>query len=162
MLDPDQFRSHVIRPTLATIGLQSRAAECLLLGTALVESGLTALVQKGRGPALGVYQVEPGTHTDIWKNYLAFRPALALKVAKLRVLPNPGHGQLVWNLGYATAVARLVYLRWPEPLPAADDLAGLARYWKVYFNTSSDKISAKDFIARAGPYLRASAKGNTA
>ncbi len=108
MLNPDQFRSHVIRPTLATIGLQSRAAECLLLGTALVESGLTALVQKGREPALGVYQVEPGTHADIWKNFLAFRPALALKVAKLRALPNPDHGQLVWNLGYATAVARLV------------------------------------------------------
>ena len=65
MLDPRQFAERVIRPALVKLRLQSPAAEALLLGTAVVESGLSALVQAGGGPALGLYQIEPATHADI-------------------------------------------------------------------------------------------------
>ena len=62
--------------------------------------------------------------------------------------------QLIWNLAYASAVARLIYYRRPEPLPRADDLPALAEYWKAHFNTAAGKGTPADFIARAGPYLR--------
>ena len=38
-------------------------------------------------------------------------------------------------MGYATAVARLIYWRVPRPLPAANNLDGLAAYWKTHYNT---------------------------
>jgi hypothetical protein len=66
---------------------------------------------------------------------------------------RPRHDQLAWNLGYATAIARLVYYRRPEPLPHADDLAGLARYWKVHFNSHLGAGAPEDFLTRAGPIL---------
>ena len=154
MLDPEQFRLRVIRPSLKRLGLHSRAAELLLLGTAITESKLSALVQNGGGPALGVYQIEPATHADIWRNYLTFRPVVA---ARVLILAAGGFGraeQLIWNLGYATAIARLVYRRRPEPMPPAGDIPALAAYWKAYFNTTAGKGTAAKFIGRAGPYLR--------
>ncbi len=153
MLDPAQFRRHVIRPALLKRSLHSPAAEVLLLGTALTESGLEHLIQRGGGPALGPYQVEPATHTDIWLSYLAFRPARAARVASLAAGLKPSAAQLVWNLGYATVIARLVYYRAPEPLPAAHDIGALAAYWKAHFNTGAGKGDPRDFIARAGPHL---------
>ncbi len=142
MLDPGQFRRLVIRPALQAIGLCSPAAERLLLGTALTESGLRHLHQVD-GPALGIFQIEPATHADVWANYLAYRENLASRVASL-ASERPRLDQLVWNLVYATAIARLIYYRRPEPLPAADDLAGLARYWKAHFNTALDRIHRID------------------
>lgn len=158
-MDPDDFRRHVIRPTLRRLKLHSDAAEALLLGTAITESGLEALVQRGGGPALGVYQVEPATHDDIWRSFLAYRPPLAARVAMLVAGLRPSRAQLVWNLAYATAMARLVYLRRPPPLPPADDIAGLAAYWKAHFNTVAGKGVPEDFMRRAGPYLRRGAGG---
>ncbi len=157
MLDPGEFRRRVIRPTLAPLGLWSEAAEALLLGTALSESGLVRLEQSGGGPALGLYQIEPATHDDVWRAYLAYRPRLAAAVQRLTCVAVPRREQLVGNLPYATAVARLVYYRVPAPLPAADDLGGLAAYWKTHFNTESGKGRAAEFVARAGPHLARSA-----
>ena len=153
MLDPEHFRRHVIRPSLLRLGLQSPAAEALLLGTALTESGLARLVQTGGGPALGVYQIEPATHTDIWRHYLAYHPGLAARVLSLAAGGFGHPEQLVWNLAYATAMARLVYRRRAEPMPAATDLPGLAAYWKAHFNTAAGKGTAADYIERAGPIL---------
>jgi len=154
MIDPEQFRLRVIRPSLKRLGLHSRAAEMLLLGTALTESRLSVLVQKGGGPALGVYQIEPATHADIWRHYLAYRPVLAARVLTLAAGGLGRPGQLIWNLAYATALARLVYRRRPEPLPPAGDIPALAAYWKAHFNTAAGKGAAATFIKRAGPYLR--------
>lgn len=154
MLDPHHFRRHIIRPTLQRLRLHSPAAEALLLGTALVESGLEALVQRGGGPALGLYQIEPATHSDLWRSYLAFRPRLAARVLRLAAGLNPSHSQLISNLAYATAMARLVYLRRPSPLPPADDMAALAAYWKAHFNTPAGKGTPEDFVRRAERFLQ--------
>ena len=54
----------VICPALEKLSLWSPSAEELVLGTAIVESGLTYLKQHGDGPALGLWQVEPATHDE--------------------------------------------------------------------------------------------------
>jgi len=153
-----QFQARVIRPALAWLELDGEAAEALLLGTALAESGLAALVQAGGGPALGVYQIEPATHKDIWESYLAFRPSLAGRVRGLAAQRWPGprmDEELVGNLYYASAIARVHYLRVPEPLPDAGDLAGLAGYWKRHYNTARGGGTEAHFIeawrAHLGP-----------
>lgn len=66
-----QFYELVLRPTLqhlAPLIPYSVAAEALVLATAVAESRLDALRQMGGGPALGVHQMEPTTHNDIWDN----------------------------------------------------------------------------------------------
>lgn len=148
MIDPKHFRFYVVRPTLLSLSAAfegaipySPAAENLLVGTALVESKLTWLRQRGAGPARGVFQVEPTTHDDIWENYLAFRPELASRVRSLasQRWPVPGHGdrhaELETNMAYACAIARVRYRRSPLAMPEKDDALGLARLHKAAYNT---------------------------
>ena len=146
-MDPLQFRVEVVRPVLVHLGLHSAAAENLLVGTALHESGgLRWLRQLGGGPAFGVYQIEPSTHDDIWRNYLHFRPKLNDRVARLAAHQPTRPEQLIPNLAYATAIARVHYLRVPARLPDAGDLGGLALYWKRHFNTPAGAGTAAGFV----------------
>ena len=156
MLNPSHFRQFVIRPTLKSLGgvLWTDAAEVLLLGTALVESDLTWLQQHPSGPALGLYQIEPSTHDDVWKNYLymprnrglseCVQEFLVRDLTKSKYTSR--HAQLIWNLAYATSIARIVYWRRPEPLPQYDDIVGLANYWKKYFNTHLGAGKIEHFV----------------
>jgi hypothetical protein len=148
MLSLTQFRDHIIKPTLLNLDLYSKAAERLLLGTALTESGLTFLKQFGEGPALGVYQMEPNTEQDIWNNYLNYRDDLADKIRELKIGMNT---ELIGNLYYATAMCRIHYLRVPKPLPDEEDIAAMSNYWKTYYNSGLGKGKSFDFVEKAKP-----------
>jgi len=140
-LDLDQFRLRVVRPTLHYMQLHSQAAENLLVGTALTESRLKFIQQLG-GPALGLYQMEPATFRDVYDNYLSYRPDLVWTVNQLRDRrPTTMEEELVYNMAFATAMARVHYRRVPAPLPDAADAMGLAKYWKIHYNTSLGKGS---------------------
>ena len=43
-------------------------------------------------------------------------------------------------------MARVIYLCCPEPLPAADDIAGLGRYWKRHFHLGGGLGSVPAFV----------------
>lgn len=146
----DQFRQYVVRPTLQDMGLWSQEAEDLLVGTAAVESRLgTYLHQLGGGPAKGVFQMEPTTHDDIWDNFLKYRESLEDKVYQFASLDAQRDGyvavhydEMIYNLRYAASMARVHYLRVPEPLPnrhtfesKASYVAALGAYWKEHYNT---------------------------
>lgn len=146
MLDIRQLRDEVVRPVLTDLNAHSTAAEVLVLGTAAQESHVTYLRQLGGGPALGIYQMEPATHDDIWDNYLAYRKTLADGVSAYLVPDQPRHEQLIWNLAYATAMCRVHYRRVPAALPAANDVAGLAAYWKAHYNTVRGAGTEGEFI----------------
>lgn len=150
MLNISQYRAQILRPTLVFVGdglpgFASAAAEELLLGTAAHESGFHYLAQI-RGPAQGLYQIEPETCIDIYKNYLAHRPALRDRVNALLADKPTVRDQLASNLAFATAIARLVYWRSPLPLAPAGDVAGHARVWKAVFNTPLGKGREADFV----------------
>lgn len=158
MIDPRDLRIGVIRPALERLpGIRNdRAVEDLLIGTVAQESrGGFELYQVG-GPALGIYQIEPDTHTSIWDNYLAYRPDLASAV---RSLGSQGmfesmetfHNELVTNLKYATAIARIKYLPKPERIP--DDLEGQAQYWKDHFNTSEGSGRVETYLKNYHRYV---------
>jgi hypothetical protein len=137
VIDARQLLVLVIRPALQHIEFHSKAAEQLVLGTALVESEGRYLQQLGGGPALGLWQMEPSTHEDIVDNYLAFRPELARKMDELRTTATitDGASELVGNLYYGAAMCRLQYRRAPGVLPYAGDVQRMAEYWKAYYNT---------------------------
>ena len=138
---------YVIRPTINALEMGGEAAEQLLLGTAIHEStveGATRLHQI-RGPALGIYQMEPATHDDIWTNWLAYQQAPRRLI--LGWVPNPTPDHLMFDLRYATAMARCHYRRVSESLPEAGDVLGLAEYAKQYYNTPAGKATVAQYAA---------------
>lgn len=161
MLDPEQLRIFVVRPTLEELGLWTQAAENLVMGTAAQESHLTYIDQKepaGRrpriGPGLGLWQMEAATHNDIWQNWLAHKPGLGVRILQVANVWTKAAspfsvdpGVLVYNLRYGAAMCRIHYRRRPEPLPAANDLAGLADYWKRHYNTRAGAGRPEQFVA---------------
>jgi len=140
------LREVVIRPTLKKLNLWSESAENLLLGTAAQESQMGKYLRQINGPALGIFQMEPSDHNDIWSNYLMYRGELMSAILKLTVPNMMRTEQLGWNLRYAAAMCRIHYLRVPEPLPNADDTAGLACYWKNHYNTHLGKGTVEEWV----------------
>src|SRR3569832_707490 len=130
------FLDTVFRPALQEIGLWSAAAEELMRGTALVESGLVNRRQIGGGPARGLFQMEPATHDDIWNNFLKYRSKLAQAITALQSSPDADkYAELENNDKYACGMARASYLRAPGALPQSGDVSGMASYWKEHYNT---------------------------
>ncbi len=158
-MNVQQLQELVVRPTLKEIGLHSEAAEQLVIGTICQESRCEYIKQLGNGPALGLIQMEPNTHDDIWRNYLVYNPYLKPKVKDLISVRSrreaqeksprsfvPSATELIANLKYAVAMCRIHYLRVPEPLPNAGDIMALAEYWKKHYNTVHGKGHAAEFI----------------
>ncbi len=148
----DDLVRDVLRPVLADLGLASPAAERLLVGTAAHESLLGELRQNaagGRpGVARGIYQIEPWVVDDFARSWLAYRPAWRDRLgAYLAPAPAALEVRLAGDLVYQTALARLLYYRVPAPLPAADDLVGLARYWKDHWNTAAGAGTVEKWLA---------------
>jgi len=156
-MNPKQLKNLIIIPTLTKIDLLSDSAVALLLGTCAQETNLVQdLIQQPHGPALGPYQMEPITSHNliVW---LSGRPVLKEKVDSLVSIGNQNTDrleELVFNLAYATAMARLRYLAWnDEPLPAANDILGLAKYYKKYYNTPNGAATERQFIINYHHYV---------
>jgi len=143
-IDKRQLTDHVIVPVLKDYGLHSDAVVELLLGTAAVESRLGTYIAQLGGPALGIYQMEPATHDDIWDNYIDHRSGLRLAI-EYEFGKAPSADRLVYDLRYATLMARLHYLRVRERLPESGDIDEQARYWKTYYNTINGAGSVTAF-----------------
>ena len=144
-INPEDLR-RLISDVLQRVGLYSPEAVSLLLGTAAVESGLGhRLYQLAGGPARGIYQMEPATEESLWRDFLAYRAPLRIKIHQVTGRSGPGPW-LAWDLAYQTIMVRVKYLSIPEPLPGVDDIEGQARYWKLYYNTRKGKGSIQDYI----------------
>ena len=143
------FLQNVIRPALIAIDEDSPAAENLLLGTAIQESGLSATTQNGGGPALGKFQMEPATAEDIMDRFLATSGHLELRDEVLSLESackvNPSD-ELTTNDQYAAAMARIKYLMIPTSLPNATDIHGMAVYWSTYYNAGG-KGTVQEYIS---------------
>jgi hypothetical protein len=145
----ENLREYVIRPALQYIELWSQAAENLVLGTALVESNAEYLHQV-KGPALGLWQMEPATHDDIHENFLKYRATLRELIHELQT-PSPitvGANELIGNLYYGAAMCRVQYWRSPMPLPNAKDAQGMAELWKAAYNTEHGKGTVEKALPR--------------
>jgi hypothetical protein len=151
MLDIPQFRQYILQPALEDIGLYSLAAEELLLGTAIQESRLTYLKQLGGGPAVGVFQMEPATHDDIWENYLQYHQELSDLVRTIEDSVDAAY--MISDLCYAAAMCRVHYYRVSEALPDAGDTITQAAYWKEYYNTPLGAGTAQEYLENWNKYI---------
>jgi hypothetical protein len=152
----DELRTLVIRPTLKHLRAWSPGVENLLLGTAAQESQLGFHLKQGRRHGLGIYQIPPHTHREIWDNYLINHPALASKVRGLAsqrdFLQHP-HSELATNLRYATAIAWLIYRASGADCVEATDIRRMAYLWHQYFH-HGPSASARDFVRSYGLLIK--------
>jgi hypothetical protein len=157
MIDKDQLRDIIIKPTLIMLAKYSESAVNLLLGTAAQESAMgTFLVQKGIGfnGGIGIYQMECKTYHDTYLR--AVESTVSMKT-KFKLFfgyeGKPLAARLASDLQFATAMARLYYAQVQEPLPDKDDIEGLANYWKKYYNTSLGKGTTDEFTRNYKRYV---------
>lgn len=155
MLDCSQFRSLIIEPVLSKLKVYSKNAEELLVFTCAAESLGGTLLQQVKGPALGIYQMEPNTYTDIWVNYIHARNNLATLMS-LHYGCNriPPVERLIYDLHFATAMTRIHYLRMPGNLPEPKDIEGIWEYYKKYYNTEKGKAKKEDSIKKYEQFIR--------
>lgn len=146
MINIEQFRQLIVKPVLKDLVLDSDSAEELLVFTCANESKGGTYLHQVNGPALGIYQMEPETYNDIWKNFINKSPRLCMiLVSNFGCSYQAQPERMVWDLHFATVLARLHYARVSEPLPKANDLNSIWEYYKKYYNTpkgSAQKDSA--------------------
>ena len=124
----------------------------LMLGTAACES-LFTIRKQVRGPARGLWQAEPNTAIDIYKNYLQYHPnvyeVMTHMFADEVTFNVPPKDILEYRLvsddEYACAIARLVYARDRHAIPS--DINDIAKYYKRVYNTVRGKGSAERFLS---------------
>jgi hypothetical protein len=148
-----QLRSLVIVPVLqklATVipSIDTPAARNLMLGTAAQESGGKFLAQWPTGPAVSFWQVEPASAEDLQVNFLQYQHALDEQIGAFWISGFAVDGYVqAGNLYHACAVARTLYYRIKEPLPAPSDIRGLGQYWKTYYNTGAGGGTVDEFVS---------------
>lgn len=138
----------IIQSVLKPIGLYSADAEELLVLTAAVESKGGKYLYQIKGPARGIFQMEPRTEQCIIDNYLRYKEELDDKVKQYIT----GKNDLVTNLAYQIIMARIHYLRVPAPLPDRNDVEAMAKYWKQYYNTPKGKGTVEKAIGEYYEY----------
>lgn len=153
---PSDLLAYVVTPTLHAQGLYSLAAAQLVTATAVHESQSGHYLRQVNGPALGIFQVEPATHRDLFENFLRYQPTHRRNLLRLAACLYPDERerldikqlehQLITNLAYAAAVCRLCYYRKAEPLPPANDPIAQARYWKAHYNTPAGRGTVEQFV----------------
>lgn len=168
MFDHQQFRELIIRPVLNALeDKDAKDSEEILIATMAYESKGGTYLKQEHGPALGPYQMEPktyiGTMIHIYEN--KFLRDNMLKLFGIKLMPqfkidninsdlSIMHSSIleemanvmIWDLKYATAMARMFYMQHQEPLPPADDIEKIWEYYKKYWNTELGKARKEHFI----------------
>lgn len=131
----------LIREVLEPKGLYSPPAEELLVLTAAAESLGGAYLYQVKGPARGIFQMEPATERDILSNYVRYKTNLRDVLKQFIQFNADGtwayriNDPLTYSLEYQVVMARIHYLRDKFIIPPHTDVEGLASYWKRVYNT---------------------------
>lgn len=155
MIDNKQLRELIIKPSLDLLQMYSAEAEELLVFTCACESLGGTYLKQIKGPALGIYQMEPATYTDIWQNYIK-NHGMVVNLLTLNFachnMPLPE--RMIYDLRFATAMARLHYRRCKQPLPKSTDIDGIWEYYKKFYNTHLGKAEKESSIKHYQKYIK--------
>jgi len=155
-------KNHVrelIKESLLSVKMHDENIEELLMLTCAVESDMGQNIkQLNGGPAVGLFQMEPATHNDTMDRWLNLKRNESLK-GLINYYLDWNCGALIsydtmrWNMKYAIIVARLKYKMIKEPIPKKEDVVGLAKYWKKYWNTELGDGTVEKAIEKYNKYV---------
>lgn len=155
MLNIVQFRNVIIKPAMVDLMMYSHDAEELLVFTCATESDGGTFIHQINGPALGIYQMEPVTHNDIWHNYIKHNPKLMMLLStNFNIADIPSEERLVYDLRYATAMARIFYARIHETLPDKNNVMAIWAYYKKYYNTAKGAAKENEAYKKYGSFIQ--------
>ena len=123
---------------------KTREAVNLIYETGMAESGYRALVQKGGGPALSFFQIEPATGRDIFNNYVEFRQPLVEALINFGLDPMNLDFCIKTNIAIAICMCRFHYRRVPTAIPKTKNAR--AKYWKIHYNTMKGKGTTEHYL----------------
>lgn len=136
MLNCHQFRDLIVKPALNDLVMQSDEAVELLLFTCAAESNAGMIIKQFGGDGLGIYHMKPSVYIDIWENYLKNKTRLLLMLlSNFNIVFMPSEERLIYDLRFATAMARIFYERIKERLPDPQDVNAIWNYYSNYYNT---------------------------
>ena len=139
----------VVESTLIYLGVPTKEIPKwteLLLITAQVESDMGWLLKQQKGPAQGIFQMEPPTERFLRK-YLESRPELLKKVKRLRCEAHLGIPELQYNMSYAAAMT-YVYYKQRGVNPAKMSSYDMVVAHKRHYNTDAGKASVKGSLKK--------------
>lgn len=137
MLNVQQLRELIIKPALIDLIMFNDDAMELLVFTCAVESLGGSYLKQIKGPALGIYQMEPDTYNDIWQNYIKNKHDLSLLLStNFDCNRMPDEDRLIYDLRFATAMTRIHYARFKEEIPHKGSSSNIYKYYKKYYNTN--------------------------
>lgn len=156
MLNYKQFKYLILIPALESVGLNSPNAVQLLLATMANESAFgqyfRQVTNSGYGPARGVFEMEENTYNDVVKNFLSKELKAKIMVAcNCAVFPDVS--ETIWDLRFSCIMARVFYLRVKEPLPDANDIEGIWRYYKLYWNSNLGSATHGQFMDNYNKFI---------
>lgn len=150
-IDYNQLKEVAIKPSLNAVGLYSPAAVNLLLGTCAQETSLGQyLVQSNMNlyaGGIGIFQMQKQPYDELWAHFIDSSVSMKAKIQLyLGYSGKPPAQRMATDLSLAAIMCRLYYLRVSEPLPDANDIIGMAKYWKKYYNTYAGRGIEDQFI----------------
>ncbi|QBQ71169.1 putative endolysin [Shewanella phage S0112] len=147
MINMYQLRDKVLIPTLKEMpkGAADNSVSIILLLIAHESRGGTYLKQIGRGPGLGMIQMEPETYQDTWEHGDSIRDNAMKMGIILSKNEVPPVSRLFWDLRFNIFMARQKLYMAPPALPQAEDLHGQGRYLKKYWN-GPGKATPLDYV----------------
>ena len=151
-MNKQQLTDLVIIPTLKEIpsGYSPEAVMAIQMIIAHESSGGEYLAQTN-GPALGIIQMEPATHDDVWR----WGDSVIRNAKLLGFIPNDDEGftffpdatRLIWDLRYNVSMARQKLFMDDGALPNNPENMAvyLKKHWNGYGKATADKYY-NDFI----------------
>ena len=154
MFDITQFRADILTPTLDALQIRGNEIKELLVFTCAVESAGGTYVRHIKGPALGIYQLQPSTFTDLFHNYILRKPDIVnLLSLNLSVHRLPDPNQLITDLSLATACCALYY-KWKNANPTSTDENELWDIYKSLYNTPEGKAEKDQSIKAYRKFIK--------
>lgn len=149
-MNPQQLHDLIIKPTLEYMGgnYYSKESAFLLLCTSAIESDCGHYIKQIDGIALGIWQMEPKTHNDIWQNCDALKTEFGQIIRNLApIYSKLSDDDLIDAPKYACAMTRLKYSMDPNPLPklTGDNNADSRAFYDYYKRVYNTELGASTF-----------------
>lgn len=148
-IKPDHVK-RVIESTLIYLGIPKKDIPKwteLLLITSQVESDMGYLLTQIKGPAQGIFQLEPATERWIYTWLKDHDPELLKKIRSLRCEAHLGIHETQYNMSYAVAMAYMEY-HWRGVSPVGKSTFEMLRLHKKHYNTDLGKASVSNSLKK--------------
>lgn len=153
----NELKETIIEPVLEAMYMSSPRATQMLLAIAAVESDMCKNLKNTLCSSLGPWQIEKKTFEDIKDRYLMRHDKQQLRDDVENVcdvkLENLPFEELLTNFKLGCAFARIRLWWVSTPLPEANDIEGLAVYWKEHYNTALGAGTEQDFVDKYNKYV---------